>query len=186
MTSILYFAYGSNMLTQRLAVRCPSARSVGVAYAPNHALEFSKKNADTSGKATLVPYENAKQYGVLFHISRDELSTLDAIEGVGFGYERNDVFSVISASNGERLLATTYIATTPEQGLKPFDWYLALVIAGAQQHNLPTNQLETFQQTPFIVDAQTNRPTRLKSLKALQVSGETVTFGRKPKSRFGV
>lgn len=180
MTHILYFAYGSNMLTERLTARCPSARPMGVAHAPNHALEFSKKGKDASGKATLVHRQNAHQHGVIFQINTEELSILDAIEGVGVGYERIENFSVVSASNGEILLANTYLATSPKSGLKPFDWYLALVIAGAKQHNLPAQQTNKFNQTPYLIDPKTNRQGRLDALEALQTSGSIVTLERSP------
>ncbi len=171
MTNILYFAYGSNMLTQRLTARCLSAQPVGVAYAPDHGLEFWKRGKDGSGKATLVPRPDTRQFGVLFQINTAELSILDAIEGVGFGYDRNEDFPVICASSGTKKMANTYLATQPDNGLKPFDWYLALVIAGAKQHNLPIEQILAFHQTPYLIDTQSNRQGRLDALVALGNNG---------------
>ena len=35
-----YIAYGSNMVREQMAHRCPSARLIGTGYLPNHRLEF--------------------------------------------------------------------------------------------------------------------------------------------------
>ena len=35
-----YIAYGSNMVTEQMAHRCPNARLIGTGYLPNHRLEF--------------------------------------------------------------------------------------------------------------------------------------------------
>lgn len=47
---IYYFAYGSNMLTERLIARTPSARPVGTSLLPGHRLTFHKRGRDGSGK----------------------------------------------------------------------------------------------------------------------------------------
>jgi hypothetical protein len=52
--SFLFFAYGSNMLTERLRERCPDARPLGTAIARGYLLSFSKRSKDGSAKATLV------------------------------------------------------------------------------------------------------------------------------------
>ncbi len=167
MNTFLYFAYGSNMLNERLAARCPSASPVGIAFAPNHALEFTKTGKDLSGKATLFPQQGAHQYGVLFNINRNDLSALDKAEGASFGYKRIDAFPIICSPSGNEMFATTYMAIQTESDLKPFDWYLDLVIAGAKQHNLPKKQISSLQNTPYIVDTHTNRKGRLDALAAL-------------------
>ena len=35
-----YIAYGSNMVTEQMAHRCPSAKLIGIGYLPNHRLAF--------------------------------------------------------------------------------------------------------------------------------------------------
>ena len=57
--TFLYFSYGSNMLTERLRARCPSANCIGIATATGYALEFSKSSVDGSGKATLRHLEGS-------------------------------------------------------------------------------------------------------------------------------
>ena len=52
--TVLYFAFGSNMLSKRLERRCSSARVRALAAAPGYEVAFDKLSEDTSGKANLV------------------------------------------------------------------------------------------------------------------------------------
>lgn len=165
MNTFLYFAYGSNMLNERLAARCPSASLAGIAFAPDHALKFAKIGKDRSGKATLFPQQGAHQFGVLFKINRNDLGALDMAESAG--YRRDDSFLVFRTKDHAKIPVMTYLGTDLEDGLKPFDWYLDLVIAGAKQHNLPEEQISSLQSTRYIVDTDTNRKGRLDALAAL-------------------
>lgn len=128
-----YFAYGSNMLTARLKARCPSAVAVGTAEVADFVVEFSKPSVDLSGKATLnnAAGGHYRSSGVLFEIAKAELERLDRAEGIGDGYDRHDSFGVRLKDGGEIVQARTYLAAATDSGLKPYDWYLALVIAGA-------------------------------------------------------
>ena len=148
----LYFAYGSNMLKERLVARCSSARVVGKAFVRDYCIEFSKVSKDGSGKATIQSYENSKQYGVLFKIDQTQREALDRAEGLGVGYEQLALESVVNCSSGEINSAYTYQAINLNPVLVPFDWYLALVIAGAEQHGLPANYIASLRQTKFKVD----------------------------------
>jgi hypothetical protein len=50
MSTILYFAYGSNMSTPRLRYRVPGCRFTFVARLPNYKLCFHKRSKDGSAK----------------------------------------------------------------------------------------------------------------------------------------
>lgn len=169
--SFLYFAYGSNMLPARLVARCPSALVHGKATANGFDVEFSKESKDGSGKATLISDKDLRSPGVLFEIEMDELKALDRAEGAGYGYDRVENFSVELNENGETVSATTYIASQTNQHLKPFDWYLALVIAGAHHHGLGETYIERLRLIEHIVDAEHSRKGRLEALEALSSHG---------------
>lgn len=138
-TTFLYFAYGSNMLSRRLTAkgRAPSAVSIGSAYVSNRRLTFDKMSRDGSGKCDIeITADSADRvYGVLFKISSSEKLRLDRAEGVGEGYREEQVQVV--TSNGETYEGLTYIATKKDPASSPYDWYKALVIAGAMEHKLP-------------------------------------------------
>ena len=175
MTATLYFAYGSNMLHARLAARCPSARALFVAHAPGWDIDFSKRGQDLSGKATLVraSHPGAIAYGVVFEVADSEMPDLDRFEGRGNGYERDDDFAVIRSDTGDDIAAKTYIAapTAIDPSLRPFDWYHALVLAGARQNNLPAPHISRIQSQTFTPDPRPDRPQRREALRVLELSG---------------
>ncbi|WP_375567505.1 gamma-glutamylcyclotransferase family protein [Oceaniradius stylonematis] len=170
--NFLYFAYGSNMLPARLQARCASARVIGAASAPGFDLEFSKlSKKDGSGKATLVTAADIATPGVLFEIDKANLGALDRAEGAGFGYDRADDFTAEITGTGERITATTYIASATDRQLKPFDWYLALVIAGAQHHALGDDHVARLRLIEHLIDEEYGRTARRKALEALLAHG---------------
>jgi gamma-glutamylcyclotransferase len=135
---IHYFAYGSNMSLERLAARVPSARLVGVATLAGHTLRFHKPGSrDGTAKcdafATGLP--NDVVAGALYSVLASELPQLDAVEGVGFGYERRCVR--VRTAEGEGVAAETYLATRTADGLRPLDWYKEHVLRGARSLGLP-------------------------------------------------
>ncbi|MCO5073035.1 MAG: gamma-glutamylcyclotransferase [Rhizobiaceae bacterium] len=174
MGTFTYFAYGSNMLTERLTApkRCPSARPIGKARAPKRKLVFEKRSTDGSGKATLIVDSTLDQHGVLFEIDDREMGELDSAEGQGKGYDRIDDFEVV-CPDGRIVRAITYLATDPEEGLAPYDWYLALVVAGARQHGLPDEQIAELASTEFSEEYSTQQAVRGRSdaMQALASAG---------------
>ncbi len=84
---IVYFAYGSNMLSCRLRNRTPSATKFGVGYVEKHRLTFDKVSKDCSGKCDMnrTDVVTDRVYGVLFKIDPSEKTKLDAAEGLGNG-----------------------------------------------------------------------------------------------------
>ncbi len=163
------------MLTERLRQRCRGAKAVGVAVASGYILEFSKKSIDNSGKATLVISTEPKRqvFGVLFEIGLDDRLELDEAEGKGSGYDRNDEFDVTLLSDGAQTQVTTYIASVSavDGSLKPYDWYLALVIAGALQHKLPETWIARLRKVAYIEDLESTREKRVEAVKALKIAG---------------
>ncbi|MBT4710108.1 MAG: gamma-glutamylcyclotransferase [Alphaproteobacteria bacterium] len=137
-----YFAFGSNMLTERLRARCPSAHPIGKGYAEGYRVRFSKRSEDGSGKATLVRASGHNAFGVLFTIAAPDVVALDKAEGTG--YLRDDLFEITQFPLGHSLTAATYHARPKamDDGLQPYDWYQDLVVAGARQHALPGDYID--------------------------------------------
>lgn len=169
--TFLYFAYGSNMLPARLLRRCPSARLVGIAQACGFSLEFSKTSTDGSGKATLVESRGIIAPGVLFDIDSTDRRALDLAEGLDNGYRRDDDFPVEIIATGARVSATSYIATETDRRLKPFDWYLAVVIAGASHQDINEEHVAMLRGTGYMIDCELNRPARIRALEAMVAHG---------------
>ena len=167
----LYFAYGSNLLSTRLTARCPSARVVGVAVTEGWTVSFTKPGGDGSGKAGLVQHQDAVHPGVVYELAATEMPVLDRIEGVGHGYARHDDFQVTMLDDGKPVSTATYVPQRHDHALMPFDWYLALCIAGATENRFDRRVLAAFKSTPFKPDVEHHRPARLAGVEALQAAG---------------
>lgn len=153
-----YFAYGSNMLAARLQARTPSAVPLGVGILRGHVLRFDKHGSDGSGKCNLARGASGHDlvYGILFAVDDAELDHLDTIEG---GYTRTTV-EVETAGGGAAVETYFGDARFIDRQLLPFDWYQALVVAGALEHGLPTSYCDAIASLPAIRDPDTRRRGR--------------------------
>lgn len=127
---VLYFAYGSNMSTDRLRARIHETIVVGTGVLENYTFACDKASQDGSGKGNIHKLEGSRVWGVLFDISANSLYDLDRIES---GYERIKVR--ILTRDGE-VDAVTYLSEnlTDEP---PYDTYMKYIIDGAKEHQLP-------------------------------------------------
>ncbi len=109
--AISYFAFGSNMLLERIKKRVPSARALGVATLGGYALCFNKLSKDGSSKANIVPSADPRAvvYGVLYRLDDDDRPRLDKAEGLGDGYQIRRV-RVRREGAGAEEDAFTYVA----------------------------------------------------------------------------
>ncbi len=152
--TIAYFAYGSNMLTARLRERVPSATRKQIGHLKDHTVTFHKISVDGSGKATLTHSCGEEAHGCVFAISRDEKSSLDSAEGMGY-----DEKAVLVQVGPELFEAFTYVAAPShlDQALQPYDWYVALVEAGAREHQLPEWVIEAYSSAERKTDKNVDR-----------------------------
>src|SRR5690625_3381642 len=82
-----YFAYGSNMLTARLARRVPQLVPVGPAWLPGHGLSFDLRGGDGSGKCNVaLTAADDRVYGVLYELDASRLQRLHAAEGPAYEF----------------------------------------------------------------------------------------------------
>jgi hypothetical protein len=107
------------MSTPRLRYRVPGCRFAFVARLPNYRPCFHKRSKDGSAPA------------------------LDRAEGLGAGYHQ-EVFPVLSAK-GEKVVVCTYIADASfiDESLQPYSWYKDFVLAGAEEHKLAPEYIES-------------------------------------------
>jgi len=128
----VYFAYGSNMCTQRLRARIPAATPIGRACWPGMRLAFNKVGQDGSGKANLVEDPAAEAWGVLFTIPHPDWPSLDEFEP---GYVRVECAVVLES--GENFAAQVYLGVGELCETPPHDWYREHLHRGAIEHGLP-------------------------------------------------
>jgi gamma-glutamylcyclotransferase len=159
---VRYFAYGSNMLTDRLRERVPSATAIGIGHLLGHALRWDKRSGwDGSGKcdAEATSLKDDVVWGVLFEFDPEDKPALDKAEGVGDGYLEKTV-NVLTEDG--LVTAVTYCATDKDPALRPYHWYKALVIAGAREHGLPPSYRSRLELVVTVSD--TGRASRHKQL----------------------
>ena len=134
-TDILYFAYGSNLLGERLRQRVPSARVAGPARLDGYAMRFNLLGGDGSAKCNIVPWQDAHVWGVAWTLPLAEREGLDRAEGLGVAYDERTVAITLA---GQAQEALTYVGRPERLGAPaaPFGWYKAFVLAGALEHAL--------------------------------------------------
>jgi len=139
----LYFAYGSNLLWQRMATRVPSARRLCVASADGFRLCFGKPGRDGSGKATLVASAGSRAWGVVYTIDPAHWARLDACEP---GYRRVELR--VTYASREQLAAAAYLAPETAADPIPFAWYKRCLVEGAREHGLPAAYIAELERLP--------------------------------------
>ena len=187
MDSFLCFAYGSNMLTERLTARCPSAHAVFNAQAREYRLTFSKKSVDGSGKGHMerASEPNSSVEGVVFEIPVGERPYLDEAEGRD--YRRDDDFQVQRIDTGEAVTVSVYVAKEEarDAALRPYDWYRDLIVEGAKQHALQENYVAWLQSLPADADPKPKREARLHAIRLLNKRWEE-TLGKEDRTVLAV
>ncbi len=160
---MLYFAYGSNMLTGRLKERVPSSEKIATARLPGYKLSFHKQGTDGSGKCSIQKDADSAVFGIVYDIDPGEKPILDSIEGPGY---KQDYITVYTEN--KTLEPYTYIARKDfrEDLLNPYSWYRTLVLEGAIEHQLPDDYIE------MIKEVETeNDPNEERARRELKIVG---------------
>jgi cation transport regulator ChaC len=144
---VLYFAYGSNMSTQRLRERVPESIPIGSAVLNDYIFACNKSSRDGSGKGNIIEKAGGKTWGILYQIPISKLTILDHYE---VGYIR---IEVVTEFGNRPTKAITYISTHFTDEL-PFDWYMKYVIDGAKEHNLPDAYIIELEKMPVKIDSR--------------------------------
>jgi 5'(3')-deoxyribonucleotidase/gamma-glutamylcyclotransferase (GGCT)/AIG2-like uncharacterized protein YtfP len=134
-----YFAYGSNLSTDRKVERTGAVRRVLRCRLPEHRIVFNKRAQSGEGAcASIVRDPSSTVWGVAYLCDERAIDALDRYEGVTGGHYRRETVEVIT-DDGRRLEALTYVAGEDHlcDERLPTDDYLRLLLDGASQHHLP-------------------------------------------------
>lgn len=160
-----YLAYGSNLHPLRLAERVPSARLVGTVRLAGCRLMFHKRSRDLSGKCNIYRTVNVDDYvhGVLYEMAAVHKSDLDRIEGVGY---RDQPIRV--TCRGRSFSCFTYVAEPAhiDDHLRPYHWYKALVVLGAEYLGLPEDYIAGLHAVDALEDTDRERRAEHEALIA--------------------
>lgn len=150
-----YFAYGANVHPGWLRRRVPSADVLGPATLPRHRIAFHKRGRDGAGKSNAWYTGDANDLlpGVLYRLPAHAFQRLGA---AGAGYVAAEV--TVRTPSGP-VTALTWRADPAEiqEGLRPWDWYVALICAGAALHGLPEAHRRWLASVAFDVDPDAER-----------------------------
>jgi gamma-glutamylcyclotransferase len=148
-----YLAYGSNLHPLRLSERVGPVECLGKVHLPGWRLCFDKRGSDGSAKANLraAPDSSHQAWGAVFRLQRRQYVALDRFEGCGRGYE---TFWLDLMIDGSETPVLTYLTPSHWQSSqsRPYDWYLAFVMAGARFHQFPTAAIEDLGKVESIAD----------------------------------
>lgn len=157
----LYIAYGSNLHPRRLEARIGSVDPIATVELPGWVLRFEKRGGDGSSKANLhaCPGSGFVAQAAVFALSPDQVSRLDMFEGCGRGYET--LTFTIDLQN-EQCQAFTYIAPSQwiTRNLRPFDWYVDLIVSGALHHGFDESYVQRIARQPVCADPDQVRARR--------------------------
>ena len=138
MEKLNYAAYGSNLHPIRLSGRVPSAKLLGKGVLERKALRFHKRSKDGSAKCNIVVDDTQQVHVAIYEIDASEKQLLDDAEGVGYGYQVQEV-EVVDFGK-----CFTYIAENShiDNSLNPYTWYKELVLVGCEYLNLPAYYID--------------------------------------------
>ena len=126
----LYFAFGSNMSSQRMIDRNIKFTERKLSYLEGYQLVFNKQSYyENQGYANIIPKNNQIVYGILYYCEPGSLDTLDSFEGTPTHYQRHQIEITTGQS---KVIATVYIACDNQcnNSLKPNKQYLNYLLGG--------------------------------------------------------
>jgi gamma-glutamylcyclotransferase len=131
-----------------------------------------KRSRDGSGKCTIRHTGSPSDvvHGVLFTIPQSQVPSLDQAEGEGTEYDR--VLMQAETKNDQILPTDTYIAKEEKIHRRaiPYDWYLNLILTGAELHGLPKAYIDKLRTVRALPDPMPQRRERFEALKQLGTS----------------
>lgn len=135
-----YFAYGSNLSSDQMAVRTnqlyPSHRR-RTARLPGYRLAFNMLGDDGAIYANIVPADEGV-LGVLYQIEPSALELLDVFES---GYRRQQLIVIDDQSNEVPAVVYVALPETVVSPSRPHAVYLDRIVAGARSHGLPSDYI---------------------------------------------
>ena len=175
-----YFAYGSNLCVEQMALRCPDAVDPRPAILSDHDWLINER-----GVATVEPFAGTQVHGVLWQLSDHDLAVLDSAEGVPVRYRRDRLTVHIDDGLAP---AWGYIDHRVAPG-PPRPGYLPKIINGALHQGLPQRWVDFLRRWdptnwPRPASARSASGPAPQSLSELLTQPGVAEFSRL-RSRFG-
>ncbi|EEB10429.1 conserved hypothetical protein [Pediculus humanus corporis] len=153
--TFLYFAYGSNLLGQRILLQNPTAVRRGIGKLNDHRLDFNYYSKRWGGcSATVVPHVGKHVWGAVWEIDKSQMDNLDKQEGVDAKIYEAVQVDVVSGGhdNNEILDCRVYklldqpdpyeTASKLPESRRPSRVYLETILQGAIESKLPNDYFD--------------------------------------------
>lgn len=147
-----YFAYGSNLVVDRMRERGAPFRAARPAVLRDRRLVFDKRGFDGSARANVAPAPGGLVHGVCYEL---EEGGLEALRGFESGYDLVEVQVELSAEDGPATRTAWAFVARPDRrtNAPPTRAYVALILQGLEEHRLPPEARAE-------VEAAARRPVR--------------------------
>ncbi|XP_074030739.1 gamma-glutamylcyclotransferase isoform X2 [Leptinotarsa decemlineata] len=154
---ILYFAFGSNLSTNRMHVCNPNAVRYGIGKLNDYQIDFVAYSKIWKGYAgTIVPKKGSHVWGAIWEIKNEDLESLDRQEGV----HANIYYPItvdVETPEGKVLQCRCYrqvgnaddvnLENLPEER-RPTPAYLETMIKGAEESGIPSEYINFLKKIP--------------------------------------
>lgn len=124
----IYIAYGSNINTEQMALRCPDSRVIGVSCVHDYKLVF--RGHSESAVATIEPEEGSSVPVLVWKISKKDEAHLDIYEGYPQLYVKK-LYRI--ELNGAEVNAMAYVMTPGRSEGKPSARYFNTIAQGYRE-----------------------------------------------------
>ncbi|KJH45832.1 AIG2-like family protein [Dictyocaulus viviparus] len=134
-----YFAYGSNLLKERIQVQIKGAEYVNNGVLKDYELDFvAYSKRWHGGLATIKKMPGSEVHGCVWYVPEEFAEELDRQET---GYHRLTVS--IQCDNGLMECRTYQYSDSKALSLAPSPHYKTVIVAGAVEHSLPSSYIKT-------------------------------------------
>lgn len=163
----VYFAFGANVHPGWLRRRIPGAELLGTGTLPGHRLAFRKRGRDGAGRSDACPDSAARLPGALYAF---DVADFELLGAAGAGYRPAEVM-VETAAGAREAVCWRADPAEVEEGLRPWDWYVALIRAGAVLLGLPGEHVRWLESVPVAVDRDRERVALARAVIAAGLPG---------------
>lgn len=142
----LYFAYGSNIYSKQMEIRCPTAEYVGIGRVYGYSARFvTEREFWEGGVVSAVRSPGGSIEGALYLINDKDLKVLDVFQGADVG-ESTRVEVPVETPMGSLENAYTYFFGRPVEGVNymPSKKYLDRMIEGIVERGLSKDTLDFY------------------------------------------
>ncbi|KAK2723744.1 gamma-glutamylcyclotransferase-like [Artemia franciscana] len=140
--TFLYFAYGSNLLKERIHINNPSAKMKAVARLSGYQLDFNYFSSRWNGAVTTITKTPTDEvWGIVWEMDMEHRQTLNRQEGVHTSIYR-PITVKVETREGETYVCRCYELIRPlEEDRRPSRVYKEVIIKGAIQNSLPDHYI---------------------------------------------